>query len=201
MATVTAGAAMSLDGFVADPSGDVGPLFGWYFNGDVEVPSADERWVFKLTEPSAVLFREMLSRCGALVVGRGEFDKTHGWGGRHPMGAPVFVVTHEAPAEWPFPDTPPREDPFTFVTDGIESAVRQASAAAGDGVVSINPGDIARQCLEAGLLDEVWFGLVPVLLGDGVRFFGSLEHPPAFFEDPRVIEAGGVTHLIYRVRR
>jgi hypothetical protein len=82
--TVASGAAMSLDGFIADPSG--------------------------------------------------EFDKTRGWGGRHPMGAPVFVLTHQPPDAWPFPEA-----------------------------------------LEAGLLDEVWVSLVPVLLGDGIRYFGDLD--------------------------
>src|SRR5919108_158240 len=123
MATVASGAAMSLDGFIADPSGDVGPLFEWYFSGEVEVPTAGP-WVFKVSEPSARVLRGMLENCGALVVGGGEFDKTHGWGGRHPMGAPVFVLTHQPPDAWPFPDTPEAEDmPFTFVTDGIGPAL------------------------------------------------------------------------------
>ena len=191
---------MSLDGFIADPSGEVGPLFDWYFNGDVEVPTAGP-WVFKTSEPSARLLRGMIENCGALVVGRGEFDKTQGWGGRHPMGAPVFVVTHEAPAAWPFPETPPDQAaPFTFVTDGIESAIEQAKRVAGDKVVAINPGSIARQVLDARLLDEVWIAQVPVLLGDGIRYFGEVRNPPVMLETPRVVEADGVTHLTYRVR-
>jgi dihydrofolate reductase len=191
---------MSLDGFIADPSGEVGPLFDWYFNGDVEVPTAGP-WVFKTSEPSARLLRGMIENCGALVVGRGEFDKTQGWGGRHPMGAPVFVVTHEAPAAWPFPETPPDQAaPFTFVTDGIESAIEQAKKVVGQKVVAVNPGSIARQALEARLLDEVWIALVPVLLGDGIRYFGDVEKAPVKLETPQVIEAEGVTHLTYRVR-
>jgi dihydrofolate reductase len=199
--TVASGAAMSLDGFIANPSGEVGPLFDWYFNGDVEVPTAGH-WVFTTSEPSADLLRRMIADCGALVVGRGEFDKTHGWGGRRPMGAPVFVLTHEAPDAWPFPETPfPEEEPFTFVTDGIEPAIDKAKAVAGDKVVAVNPGSIARQTLEAGLLDEVWVSLVPVLLGDGIRYFGELGNPPVLLGTPRVVEADGVTHLIYRVQR
>jgi dihydrofolate reductase len=199
--TVASGAAMSLDGFIADPSGEVGPLFTWYFSGDVEVATAGH-WVFKTSEPSARVLRGMIEDCGALVVGRGEFDKTQAWGGRHPMGAPVFVLTHEAPATWPFPETPYGEDaPFTFVTDGIESAIAQAKAAAGDKVVAVNPGSIARQCLDAGLLDEIWIALVPVLLGDGIRFFGDLAAAPVLLDDPELIEAEGVTHLMYRVPR
>jgi dihydrofolate reductase len=202
MGTVNAGAAMSLDGFVADPSGEVGPLFDWYFNGDVEFPTVGGRWVFKTSEPSAEHLREIWNSAGALVVGRGEFDKTQAWGGLHPLGVPVFVLTHRPPAEWPFPQTPPTEEaPFTFVTDGIESAIAQAQTVAGDKVVGINPGSIAGQALDAGLLDEVWVDLVPVLLGDGIRFFGDVAKPPVSFTDPRVIEGNAVTHLIYRIRR
>jgi dihydrofolate reductase len=200
MATVASGASMSLDGFIADPSGEVGPLFDWYFSGDVEVPTAGP-WVFKTSEASARVLRGMIENCGALVVGRGEFDKTRGWGGRHPMGAPVFVVTHKAPEEWPFPETSPAGDaPFTFVTDGIASAIDQAKKVAGGKVVAVNPGSIAGQVLAARLLDEVWIALVPVLLGDGIRYFGDLERPPVKVETPQVIEAEGVTHLTYRVR-
>jgi dihydrofolate reductase len=202
MGTVSAGAAMSLDGFIADPSGDVGPLFDWYFNGDVEFPTVGGRWVFTTSEASAKHLREIWNSAGALVVGRGEFDKTQAWGGLHPLGVPVFVLTHGPPAEWPFPETPPTEEaPFTFVTDGIESAIAQAKAAAGDKVVGVNPGSIAGQTLNAGLLDEVWVELVPVLLGDGIRFFGDVAKPPVLFENPRVTQGDAVTHLIYTIKR
>jgi dihydrofolate reductase len=202
MGTVNAGAAMSLDGFIADPSGEVGPLFDWYFNGDVEFPTAGGRWVFKTSEASARHLREVWTSAGALVVGRGEFDKTQAWGGLHPLGVPVFVLTHRPPAEWPFPETPPPEEvPFTFVTDGIESAIAQAQAVAGDKVVGLNPGSIAGQALNAGLLDEAWIELVPVWLGDGIRLFGDVVKPPVLFEDPRVIEGNAVTHLMYKLRR
>jgi dihydrofolate reductase len=101
-----------------------------------------------------------------------------------------------------FPETPPAEEaPFTFVTDGIESAIAQAQAVAGDKVVGLNPGSIAGQALNAGLLDEAWIELVPVWLGDGIRFFGDLVEPPVLFEDPRVIEGNAVTHLIYKLKR
>jgi len=202
MGTVSAGAAISLDGFIADPSGDVGPLFDWYFNGDVEFPTVGGRWVFKTSEASAKHLREIWNSAGALVVGRGEFDKTQAWGGLHPLGVPVFVLTHRPPAEWPFPETPPSGDArFTFVTDGIESAIAQAQATAGDKVVGVNPGSIAGQTLNAGLLDEVWVELVPVLLGDGIRFFGDVAKPPVLFENPRVTEGDAVTHLIYTIKR
>ncbi|MGH8905398.1 MAG: dihydrofolate reductase family protein [Egibacteraceae bacterium] len=195
MAKVVTGASMSLDGFIADPADGVEHLFGWYVNGDVAVPTADPRMVFRTSEASAGVIREMIDDCGALVVGRREFDVARGYNGRHPMGVPVFVVTHEVPAGWPRADAP-----FTFVTDGVESAVEQAKAVAGDRTVGVGPGSIARQCLDAGLLDEVRVDLVPVLLGDGIRFFANLAKAPVAFDTPRVVEGTGVTHLLYRVR-
>lgn len=84
--------------------------------------------------------------------------------GQHPVGAPVYVVTHAAPEDWAHP-----EAPFTFVTDGVESAVRQAAVTAGDKIVAIASASIAQQCLVAGLLDVIHLSLVPVLLGEGIR--------------------------------
>jgi dihydrofolate reductase len=196
MATVVAELSMSLDGFVADPSDQVGPLFDWYQNGDVEVPTAvPDRWTFRTSEASARYLRESMERTGALVTGRRLFDVAGGWGGTHPWGVPVFVVTHSVPEGWP------REDaPFTFVTDGVERAVEQAKATAGDGWVGVAGPNVAQQCLNAGLLDEVHVDLVPVLLGRGVRFFDNLSNVPVALEGPTVIEGTGVTHLCYRVK-
>lgn len=111
------------------------------------------------------------------------------------MGVPVFVVTHTVPDSWP------REDaPFTFVTDGINTAVAGSKAAAGERLVGITSATIAQQCLNAGLLDAIRVSLVPVLLGEGIRFFEHLSGTPVKLEDPRVIEAPGATHLYYRVQ-
>jgi dihydrofolate reductase len=196
MATVIAEMSMSVDGFVADPFDEVGPLFDWYGNGDVEVPTAQpERWTFRTSEASARYLRESLQRTGAIVAGRRLFDVAGGWGGTHPWGVPVFVVTHSLPEGWP------REDaPFTFVTDGLERAVARAKATAGEGWVGVAGPNVAQQCLDARLLDEVRINLVPVLLGEGIRFFGNLSNAPLALEGPNVIEGIGVTHLRYRVR-
>ncbi|MGI8694165.1 MAG: dihydrofolate reductase family protein [Geodermatophilaceae bacterium] len=111
-------------------------------------------------------------------------------------GDHVFIVTHEPPTDWPFPDAP-----FTFVTDGVASAIEQARAAAGDGDVSVTAGDVGGQAVEAGVVDEVHFNVVPVLLGNGKRFFGSFTGAQRMLADPRIIEGNRVLHLMYDVRK
>ncbi len=106
---------------------------------------------------------------GALISGRRLFDITGGWNGNHPMGVPVFVVSHAVPDGWPR-----RDARFTFVTDGVESAVARAKATAGARAVAVASANVAQQCLKAGLIDEIRVDLVPVLLGEGIRFFDSL---------------------------
>ncbi len=195
MATVVANMSMSLDGLVADPTDDVGPLFDWFLHGEVTVPSADPRWSFHTSEASARHLREGLANVGALLCGRRLFDHTGGWGGSHPTGVPVFVVTHSVPDGWP------REDaPFTFVTDGIERALEHAKATAGEKMVAVASPNIAQQLLNLGLLDEIQVDLVPVLLGKGIRFFDNLSGTPVALETPKVTEGIGVTHLNYRVK-
>jgi dihydrofolate reductase len=110
------------------------------------------------------------------------------------LGVPVFVVTHTVPQEWAYEGSS-----FTFVTDGVESAVEQARAVAGDKDVAVGSASIAQQCIRAGLLDEIHVDLVPVLLGDGVRLFDHLGPGPIELERARVVEAPGVTHLTFRV--
>ncbi|MBA2307806.1 MAG: dihydrofolate reductase family protein [Pseudonocardiales bacterium] len=196
MAKVVADMSMSLDGFIADPDDGVEHLFGWYDNGDIEVTTTRPDLTFHTSKASAEHLRESFADVGALICGRRLFDITNGWGGNHPVGAPVFVVTHTVPEGWP------REDaPFTFVTDGPESAVRQAQAVAGDKVVAVATPTITQQLLDAGLLDEIAVNLVPVLLGEGIRFFDNLAGSPVKLEGPTVIEGTDVTHLHYRVRK
>ncbi len=196
MSWVAANMSMSLDGFIADPSDGVEHLFGWYNNGDVTVPSADARWTFHTTEASAGHLRDAFGNMGALICGRRLFDVAHGWGGNHPAGVPVFVVTHTIPDGWPRADAP-----FTFVTEGVERAVAQAKAVAGEKIVSVASANIAQQCLNAGLLDEIVVDLIPVLVGTGIRFFDNLSGTPIGLENPRVIEGNAVTHLYYRVKK
>lgn len=192
MSKVVAHLTMSLDGFVADPDDGVEELFGWYSNGEVEVPSRDPRWTFRVAEASAGWLRAAFDDCGALVCGRRLFDHTHGWGGNHPAGAPIFVVTHRPVADWPHP--------VTFVTDGVPSAIEQAKKVAGGKKISAASTTIVQQCLDAGLLDELQVNLAPVLLGAGIPFFANLATAPIHLSDPEVIEGRAVTHLRYQVR-
>jgi dihydrofolate reductase len=100
----------------------------------------------------------------------------------------VFVVTHSAPTDWALASGAP----FTFVTDGVRSAVEQARGFAGDRDVSVTAGDIGRQALGEGLVDEVVLNLAPVVFGSGVRFFGEIAAPPLLPENPTVVEGDRV---------
>jgi dihydrofolate reductase len=110
------------------------------------------------------------------------------------LGVLTFVVTHTVPQEWVYEGSP-----FTFVTDGVASAVEQPKAAAGGKDVAVGAASIAQQCIRAGLLDEIHVDLVPVLLGGGVRLFDHLGAGPIELERTEVVEGAGVTHLTFRV--
>ncbi len=196
MGKVGTGFSTSLDGFIAGPNGDVGPLFDWYFGGDTDYTVPSGGMTLKVSPQSAELLGESYGRMGALVVGRRHFDHARAWGGRHPMDVPVFVVTHTVPREWVHEGSP-----FAFVTEGVERAVELARAAAGDKDVGVGGADVAQQCIKAGLVDEVGLDLVPVLLGEGIRFFDHLATDKIELERTRVVEAPGVTHLRFRVVR
>lgn len=194
--------SISLDGFVAGPNdspengmGDGGmSLFQWYNSGDTDFPLQGTDMVFKLSRASAELLREEWGTLGAMVCGRRMFDIAQAWGGHPPGGGNCFVVTHSAPKEWV-----KEGSPFTFVTDGVASAIRQAQKIAGDRDVSVASANIMQQCLRAGLLDEIRLNLAPALLGGGVRLFDHLDAASIHLECTRVVEAPGVTHLRYRV--
>lgn len=200
MGSVITGLSMSLDGFVAGrgdgpahPLGEGGGrLFDWWTAG-TERLGPDDR--FRPPERSRAVVAEMF-QCGALITGRRTFDIAHGWGGHHPVGAPFFLLTHNPPDRWVGPGTA-----GTVVTDGIESALEQARAVAGDRAIAVGSADVAQQYLKAGLPDEIHVNLVPVLLGAGVPFFGHLEDRQFGLECTRVVASDGVTHLRYRVLR
>jgi len=175
---------MSLDGFIAGPNDDVTRLFEWYGGKPTEV-------LRDLGDP--------LKTTGAVVMGRRSFDmidSPNGW--VTPDGTslpwPVFVLTHDAQEKVTKGATT-----FTFVTEGIESAVTQAKATAGDKNVGVMGANTAQQCLQAGLLDEIQIHLVPVLLGEGIRLFEHIGTEHIELKSTRVIESPGVTHLWFRV--
>lgn len=196
--------SMSLDGFIAGPNdgpenglGDGGErLFKWYSSGDTEFPLVGTDMVFKISRDSAEFLRPSWLNVGASVTGRRTFDIAHGWGGNPPGGpdAKYFVVTHTVPQEWVKPGSP-----FTFVTDGIESAVEKAKQAAGGKNVDLMGASIVQQCIKAGLLDEIQIDLASVLLGGGVSMFDYLGIGPIDLERIKVVEGVDVTHLLFRV--
>lgn len=188
--------SMSLDGYVADTNDGVAEVFDWYFNsGDVEINSGGaDAMTFKVSEPSAEHICSLTSELGAVLTGRRTFEVAQGWGGNHAWG-PAFVLTHQVPPGWPRPDSI-----VNFVTDGIESAVRQAKEAAAGKSVGVHGADTIQQLLNAGLLDELSIDLVATLLGDGVRLFDHLTGTPAVLGNPTVVSGLGVTHLRYPVR-
>ena len=197
MSKVIAIMSMSLDGYVADAHDGVAEVFGWYFNsGDVEFHTGGaDPMTFTVSAQSAEHLRDLTAGLGAMLTGRRTFEVAQGWNGNHAWG-PAFVVTHQIPAGWPRPDST-----VHFVTDGIESAVRQAKAAAAGKNVGVHGADTIQQLLNAGLLDELSIDVVALLLGSGVRLFDHLARTPAVLGNPTVFPGVGVTHLRYPVRR
>lgn len=203
---VVADTSVSLDGLVAgandsveQPLGDGGAvLHDWLLNGETEFTgdvSRGHEGFFNLTGNNHDVVAEWFGSTGALVVGRRMYDLVGGWGGTYPLpGIPVFVLTHDPPAT-----VPSGETKFEFVTDRVEEAIDRARAAVDDGNVGVGGASVIQQCLDAGLLDEIWIHLVPVVLGDGVRLFDHLDDGPPEVETTQVIESPGVTHLHFRV--
>ena len=189
--------SMSLDGFVADRNDGVAEVFDWYMHsGDVEVHTGgSDPMTFRVSEPSARHIREVTSGLGAVLTGRRTFEVADGWGGNHAWG-PAFVLTHQIPDGWPRPGST-----VHFVTDGLESAVRQAKAAAGGRSVGVHGADTIRQLLNAGLLDEISIDVAALLLGSGVRLFDGLDRTPSVLGNPSVTAGVGVTHLRYPVHK
>lgn len=158
------------------------------------VPTADERWSFRVDENSAQMLREALAGTGALVCGRRLFDLTNGWDDSHPVGAPVVVVTHHRP------DDAGKWKTITFA-GSVETAIAAARQIAGDKNVSIASANVAAQALDLGLVDEVTISLVPVLLGKGISYFADLARAPHRFDDPVILPGSRVIHLSYPARR
>jgi dihydrofolate reductase len=184
---------VSVDGFIADPDDDVGPLFEWYGNGDVHL---DENGYTTVTQVSADYIGPSMAAIGAMVIGRHLFDMMDGWGGNAVAGDHVFVVSHR-----PRPDGWHPDAPFTFVDD-VTKAVELAKQVAGDDrTAAVAAGDVGGQAFALGLVDEVAMDVVPVVFGSGKRYFGSVDGRH-LLEDPKIVIQGDrVLHLRYEVRR
>jgi dihydrofolate reductase len=204
--------SMSLDGFVAGPNQSEENPLG---EGGMQL----HEWAVELAawrkphgeaggevNASTAVVEESLENLGATVMGRNMFGGGEGpwgddpwdgwWGDDPPFHTPVFIVTHHARE----PVTKEGGTTFTFVTDGIESALAQARDAAGGKDVALGGGaNVAQQYLKAGLIDQLQIHLVPVLLGSGARLFENLGGAGISLECTRAVEAPGVTHLTYRV--
>ena len=182
--------SMSLDGYIADANDFLGGhddhrLHDWFAPGGEYVQPSG---------PVGELIEEQ-NAAGAVLAGRRTAELMDHWGGDH-NGLPIFVPSHRPPgpaARWGYPLV-------TYVTDGIESAMAQAKAAAGDRDVQVRGGYTAQRALEAGVLDEVQIHLIPVLLGRGRRLFDVLPSEIEL-EIVRVIDTPEATHIRYRVRR
>ena len=195
MSKVLSHMTMSLDGYIAQPDDEVGELFEWYGAGDTAVASLNEDISFNVDAASAEMLGDLVEHAGAVIAGRHLFDITDGWGDNHPAADRVVVVTHEPPAnaaeKWPN---------TTFV-DSVEAAVAKAKELAGDKDVTIASATITQQALDLGLVDEVCVSLVPVLFGEGIPYFSTLEGGHQLLEDPIVVQGRRALHLRYPVRR
>jgi dihydrofolate reductase len=197
MGTVGAGFSVSLDGFIAGRNDEVEHVFAWMYRGgtDVKQSTGEHDIDLQVTSEGAKQFEDIAQSIGALVSGRRLFEVAGAWGGKHPLDVPIVVLTHHPPQEW----VNKPDSPFTFVTDGVESAVAKAKEIAGEKNVGVAGANVMQQCLKAGLLDEIGIDLVPVLLGSGIRMFEHLGIEPIELEIIGVTEDVGVTHLRYRV--
>jgi dihydrofolate reductase len=205
MGKVVADITMSLDGFITGPGdrpgrglGERGEcLHNWVMGGPWRYD--DEARRFAPADVDRRVLEQAMGSTGAGIIGRRMFDVTAGWGGNPPGGpdARYFVLTHSVPPEWA-----DRTSPFTFVTDGIDSALARARSVAGDKNVGIGGGAaVIQQYLAAGLVDELRLHLAPVLLGAGRRLFDHLGDRAIELERTGVIESPYATHLFFTVRR
>jgi dihydrofolate reductase len=192
--------SMSLDGFIAGPNDEPGNpggdgfmrLHEWYGFGPAGPGTSAPQSVEK--RGAGRQFLEEGNATGAVVAGRRTVEQVDHWGGDH-HGVPIFVPSHRPPgpsvANYPL---------VTYVTGGIESAMAQAKAAAGERNVMVHGAYTAQRALEAGVLDELQIHQIPVLFGHGRRLFEGLQSRVEL-EVVRVIDTPEATHIRYRVVR
>lgn len=189
MGKVVLDMSMSLDGFIA--GANVGREYPMGINGENL-----HTWLFSTPRDKvdADVEREMFANTGAVILGNRTFEVGVDLWGDVPFPAPSFVLTHKGREM-----LAKKSGSFTFVTDGIESALQQARAVAGDKDVRLMGADVAQQFLGADLIDEIQINHVPILLGDGVRLFEQLGAMNSRLEKDRVLNSSHATHIRYRV--
>ena len=194
--------SMSLDGFVAGPDDTAehplglrsGPrVFDWLSSGDRKFP-VSARLPLRPEGASRGVIAEAFARFGAYVSGKRTYLLANKWGGQHPAGVPTFILTHE-----PDPDPPGDGSSLIFVTDGIDSAIRQAKAAADGRDVCLIGASAGQQALAAGLVDEIFVHVAPILIGGGVRLFEHCGNREIELKLIDTFGGPGVSHLRYRV--
>ena len=197
MGKVIASITTSVDGYVTGP--DDGPELGlgrggerlhyWVMGGPWTYDGGHE---FAMHGPDKEFYDELTSTITSGVVGRGMYDAASAWGGTNPFPGALFVLTHRVE------DQPAAEAGFTFVS-GLDDALARATAAAGDGDVSIGGGaDVIRQALAAGSVDELVVSTAPVILGAGKALFSGF-HRDVDLEPVTVFSSPYATHVRYRV--
>jgi dihydrofolate reductase len=191
MALVICDMSISLDGYITGPNDSRQNPFG-----DGAAMLHDWIWDAATDDDRAIL-QEAIDNTGAIVMGRKSFDKNEGdggWGDRGPMGdIQCFVVTHNKP-------TMSHPSVYTFVTDGVAGAIKQAKQAAGDKVVGLHGATVMQQALPLGLVDEIRVHVIPVLLGGGTPLFSTLDSAITL-ERTHVQATPAATHLGFRVVR
>ena len=181
MGKVIAGTTMSLDGFMNDRNGDVSLLYP-----DLEA--------LRRTD----MLQEEIQTTGAVVMGKRAYDMAEGDFTDYEFQVPIFVLTHAVPEKGAKGENDKLT--LTFVISGIERAIDQAKAAAGDKhIIVIGGANTAQQCLRAGLVDEIHIGIVPVFFGEGLRFFEPLVNEQMELKRTRVFESLTRTDLWFRV--
>lgn len=182
MGKVVGGMMMSLDGFVKGPDGNTVPLN----------PAFDELL-------NTELMQETFATTGSVVMGRTSYEMCQGDFTDYEFQVPLFILTHNVPTI--VAKGANDKLSFTFVTDGVESLIRQAKVAAGNKDVTVVGGaDTIQQCLNKGLIDELQVDIMPVFLGGGLRFFEHLENEQIKLEKVKVFDLpGGGTEIRFRV--
>lgn len=195
MGKIISNMSMSVDGIIHADTDGVDRLFQWYSAGPQEVASESSAVGYSMEPDNARYLAESKDQIKVIIGGRNVFDEAGGWGGKHPTGAKVIILSHSTPDGWQ--DT----DDIRFMDAHITEAVDAARGLADGADIAIATPTIVKQCLEQGLLDEITIDIVPVLLGKGLRYFDQLDDLDIKLSEPTIVQGTGVTHLRYTVQK